>query len=48
MSTYESDTEPESGAERRSLLGAVAWATPIIAIAIAAPARAASDHESPA
>ncbi|MBF4550296.1 MULTISPECIES: hypothetical protein [unclassified Pseudoclavibacter] len=47
MSTHESAAESERGAERRSLLGAVAWATPIIAIAVAAPAQAASTHEVP-
>ncbi len=48
MSIHESDTESERGAERRSLLSAVAWATPIIAVSIAAPAQAASENEGPA
>lgn len=47
MSTNEPEAESDKGAERRSLLSAVAWVTPIIAVAVAAPAQAASNLESP-
>ncbi|WP_181028453.1 hypothetical protein [Pseudoclavibacter sp. RFBA6] len=34
-------------AERRALLSAAAWAAPVIAVTMAAPAQAASGTESP-
>ncbi|MGO2748652.1 MAG: hypothetical protein ACTIA6_01210 [Pseudoclavibacter sp.] len=48
MATHENEDQPEASTERRRVLGAVAWAAPIIAVSVAAPAQAASDHEAPA
>ena len=37
----------ETGLERRSILKAAAWATPVVAVAVTAPLAAATDPELP-
>ncbi|WP_424464670.1 hypothetical protein [Pseudoclavibacter helvolus] len=48
MAIHDNENAQESPTGRRGVLGAAAWAAPIIAVSIAAPASVASENESPA